>query len=108
MQEYINDRGMKCYSEVTEETRMDILEFSKVSGQLEEDKQVALHTNLGSITILNRMTGFGHRDIETGYRDPDGKFWLASAGYDVRWHNPITFGDAIKHIKENANTYFGI
>ena len=107
MQEYYNDRGMKCYSEVTEETEMSSLEFSKVPNQHEDDKQVALHTNIGTITVLDRMTGFGHRDVETGYRDPDGKFWLASGSYDIRRFNLITLGDAIKHIKENANTCIG-
>ena len=38
----------------------------------------------GYITVLDRMTGYGYRDIETGYRCPSGQFWLASGDYDIR------------------------
>ncbi|WP_353189127.1 hypothetical protein [Pseudomonas sp.] len=38
----------------------------------------------GRISVLDRMTGYGYRDIETGYRCPSGQFWLASGGYDIR------------------------
>jgi hypothetical protein len=38
----------------------------------------------GWITVVDRLTGFGWRDIETGYRSPCGGFWLASGGYDIR------------------------
>lgn len=38
----------------------------------------------GSISVVSRMTGFGYRDEETGYRSPCGKFWLASGHYDIR------------------------
>lgn len=71
------------------------------------DVQFAFHSNLGSITVLDRMTGFGFRDTETGYRAPDGKFWLASGHFDVRNLNPETIGDAISLIKENANNCRG-
>lgn len=75
----------------------------------ETDSQVAFHSNLGSITVLDRMTGFGMgmRDIETGYRDMDGKFWLASGGFDVRRKGCETIGDAIACIKRNANNCKG-
>lgn len=42
--------------------------------------------NGGRITVVDRMTGFGWRDIETGYRCPSGQFWLASGGHDIRNH----------------------
>lgn len=70
----------------------------------EGDTQYALHTDIGSLTVLNRMTGFGWHDIETGYRDMDGKFWLASGGYDVRNSECETLGDAITWVKQRANT----
>ena len=75
----------------------------------ESDSQVAFHSNLGSITVLDRMTGYGMgmRDIETGYRDMDGKFWLASGGFDVRRENCETIGDAIACIKRNSNNCKG-
>jgi hypothetical protein len=37
----------------------------------------------GRIYVLNRSTGYGFRDVETGYKSPCGKFWLAS-GVDIR------------------------
>ena len=57
-------------------------------------------------TVLDRLTGFGWRDIETGYRDPDGKFWLASGMFDVRKVHP-TVEEAIELIKKNANSCIG-
>lgn len=38
----------------------------------------------GYITVLSRMTGYGYRDVETGYRSPCGQFWLASGNMDIR------------------------
>lgn len=69
-----------------------------------EDTQMAFHSNLGSITVLDRMTGFGHRDTETGYRDTEGNFWLASCGRDVRESGAKTVGEAIQWVKDKANT----
>jgi hypothetical protein len=61
------------------------------------------------ITVLDRMTGYGDgsRDIESGYRDPEGKFWLASGGVDIREQGDITIEEAIRIIKEWANTCIG-
>lgn len=56
------------------------------------------------ITVLDRMTGFGYRDIETGYRDPEDYFWLASGNFDIREFKDVTFKEAIELIKEKANT----
>ena len=57
------------------------------------------------ITVLDRLTGYGHgvRDIETGYRDEDGNFWLASGGFDIRDCTELTIEEAILKIKQNAN-----
>ena len=60
------------------------------------------------ITILDRMTGFGWRDIETGYKDIDGKFWLASGNFDIREYPELTIKEAIAFIKKNANNCKGI
>lgn len=38
----------------------------------------------GTITVVERLTGFGWWDIETGYRSPCGGFWLASGSCDIR------------------------
>ena len=75
---------------------------------LRGDTQIALHTNLGSLTVLDRLTGFGWRDVETGYRDPNGEFWLASGNQDVTKSTVKTLGEAIEWVKERANTCIGV
>ena len=72
------------------------------------DKQIALHSNLGSLTVLDRLTGFGWRDVESGYRDPNGEFWLASGNQDVTMSSVKTIGEAIEWVKERANTCIGM
>jgi hypothetical protein len=66
-------------------------------------------TNGSKITVLDRMTGygFGIRDIESGYRDTQGKFWLASGRCDVRTHPEFTIQQAIEWIQAHANTCVG-
>ena len=71
------------------------------------DTQIALHSNLGSLTVVDRLTGYGWRDVETGYSDPDGNFWLASGNQDVTMSNAKTIGEAIEWVKERANTCIG-
>lgn len=75
----------------------------------EPDVQFAFHCNLGSITVLDRLTGygFGIRDTETGFRDVNGKFWLASGMFDIRQENVSTVGEAIELIKLKANNCRG-
>lgn len=76
---------------------------------IESDISYALHLHIGSITVLDRMTGFsgGVRDIETGFRDPYNKFWLASGNFDIRTFEGITIREAIVLIKKNSNTCQG-
>lgn len=71
-----------------------------------EDTLYALRVEDGGrITVLDRMTGFDWgRDIESGYRDKDGKFWLASGRCDVRQNDGFTVEQAIDWIKAHANT----
>jgi hypothetical protein len=114
VEKYINEHGKECYSGVTEYTKFDKSMFHEVimpswsfASDHEKDFQWALHTNLGSITVLDRMTGFGFRDIETGFRAPDGKFWLASGNFDIRTFSPDTIGNAIDLIKQHANNCRG-
>ena len=114
MEKYTNAIGKECYRCVEPETPFDELEFYEVPNQIDDNQQWALHTNMGSLTVLDRMTGFtgidgyGQRDIETGYRDPDGKFWLASCLNDVRESGAATMQEAIDWVKERANTCVGI
>lgn len=57
------------------------------------------------ITVLDRETGFDwcRRDIETGYGDLEGKFWLVSGNFDIRNYPDLDISDAIELIKSNAN-----
>lgn len=74
----------------------------------ESDISYGLHLHIGSITVLDRMTGFSFgRDIETGFRDPSNKFWLASGDFDIRTFKDITIREAIELIKKNSNTCQG-
>lgn len=104
MKKYINKYGKECYKGVRLTDKFNDELFHKVEDSFEDDIQVALHTNHGSITVLDRMTGFGWRDIETGYRDPKGNFWLASGNLDIRKFDIKTIGEAIAWIKQHANT----
>ena len=114
MEKYINEHGKECFIGATADTPFsteyfhEVLDYLPHASDYDKEIQVALHTNLGSITVLDRRTGFGGRDIETGYRDPKGKFWLASGGMDVRYAAVATLGEAISWIKRNANTCIGI
>jgi hypothetical protein len=105
---YINAYKKICYSHVRKSTGFNPMLFHVVYNNLKDDKQFALHTNLGSFTVLDRMTGFGHRDVETGYRSKDNKFWLASGNYDVRESGVKTIGEAIEWVKTRANNCIGI
>lgn len=67
--------------------------------------------DFGIISILDRLTGWGEgniRDIETGYRSKDNKFWLASGNFDIRNYPDMSIEEAIHEIKNNANTCIGI
>lgn len=83
------------------------LEFAEVPMALQENRQYAHHAKWGSITVLDRMTGYGYRDVETGFRDPDGRFWLAAGNFSIRMFPELTIKEAISKIKENANVCQG-
>lgn len=107
MNKYTNEYDKECYSGVTPDLPFNLLEFHQVDCFDEGDTQVALHTNLGSLTVVDRMTGFGWRDIETGYRAKNGEFWLATGNCDVRESGCETIQEAIDWVKGNANTCIG-
>ena len=104
MEKYINEFNKECYRGVLIDDDFSNDLFHHPEHQYEGDDQVAMHTNLGTITVLDRMTGFGWRDVETGFRDPAGAFWLASGGFDIRCQDVKTFRQAIDLVKQNANT----
>jgi hypothetical protein len=87
------------------------LQFNKTTHCDGEDALFSANTKIGRITVLDRLTGWGNgdiRDIETGYKDLDGKFWLVSGQFDIRKYPDLTIEEAIGKIKENANTCIGI
>lgn len=106
MERYINDSGKECFRGATIDTPFDVGLFHQVLPRLDEDVQFALFTDIGNITVLDRLTGYSGyvRDIETGFMDMDGKFWLASGMQDVRKSGAKTLGEAIAWIKSKANT----
>lgn len=73
-----------------------------------EDKNVLFtaYTDLGRITVLDRLTGFGYnvRDIETGYMDNEKHFWLKSGQFDIMKYPELTIQEAVEMIKNRANT----
>jgi hypothetical protein len=106
-EKYVNQWGKECWKGVTCDTPLDAAMFHTIvsnEGSWDEKISQVMHTNLGSITVLDRLTGFGHRDTETGYRDVDGYFWLASGMCDVLQSECKTIGEAIEWVKHNANT----
>ena len=104
MEKYINEYGKEYWKNVCESDAFSNDPFSEAAYNPEDHYQVVFHSNLGSITILDRLTGFGWRDVETGFRDTDNNFWLASGLFDIRDRKPKTIGEAIALIKHNANT----
>lgn len=108
MKRYISESGKEHWKDVRPESKFDENLFHDVDmGINVDDVQCAFHTNIGSLTVLDRLTGFGWRDTETGFCDPDGNFWLASGGYDVRSSDCDTVGDAIQWVKDRANNCKG-
>lgn len=109
MEKYINDNNKECWKGAQEDSPFSADLFHEVKMNNDPDWghddnfQWAFHSELGSITVLDRRTGFGWRDTETGFRDKDGKFWLASGDLDVRESDSKTIGEAIAWIKRNAN-----
>ena len=112
MEKYINQWGKECWKGVELDSPFLPIMFHHVGDHsdysYDADYQWALHTNLGSITVLDRRTGYGHRDVESGYRDPDNKFWLASGNCNVLESGCTTVGEAIEWVKTNANTCIGV
>lgn len=108
MEIYTDAHGVECHHGATEETPFtaDLFHRAKFS-QGEEQACYAFHSELGRLTVLERVTGYGWRDVESGFRDPDGAFWLASGSCDVRRSDCKTIGEAIAWVKKSANTCVG-
>lgn len=109
MEKYTNEYNKECYRGVNFDSEFCADLFHKPEYQgIEDDENFAFHSELGSLTVLDRMTGFGWRDVESGFRDKQGSFWLASGQNDVRHSGCKTVGEAIEWIKSRANTCVGV
>jgi uncharacterized protein with GYD domain len=76
-----------------------------------EDTLFRAHTEIGTFTVLDRLTGWGDRnvrDTESGYTDIEGKFWLVSGMFDIRDFTEFTEEEAANRIKLEANTCIGV
>lgn len=107
IEKYINEEGKECYRGVTLDAPFTGNEFHMPKWQPEDGASYAFHTNLGSLTVVDRMTGYGWRDTESGYRDSNGEFWLATGHCDVRSSGCKTVGEAISWVKRLANICIG-
>lgn len=110
MDKYINEWGIECYKDVlcTDLLSEDLFHTVENGRSEAGEWQKAFHSNLGSITVLHRLTGFGWFDTETGYRDVYGRFWLACGNVNVLEQDCATIESAISFIKRNANTCVGV
>lgn len=107
MKKIINSDNKEYWVDTELSSKIKFGMFCQVE-TLSDDIQYALHTDIGSITIFERITGFGWLDVETGFRDTNGKFWLDSGNKNVMDSKCDTFGEAVEWIKNNANTCVGV
>lgn len=111
MEMYINEHGKQCYKDVTVDDKFcgTLFHIPDWQPQGKGEFSLAFHSNLGSLTVLRRKTGYtgSPLDTESGFRSVDGKFWLASGSMDVNASGAKTVGEAIEWVKANANTCIG-
>lgn len=112
MERYINERGIPVWKDVEENSPFSAEMFHNVDLGHNEGANAmrALLSNLGSITVLNRLTSIqGHvvHDEETGFREPSGRFWLATEGCNVLDSDCKTWGEAVAWVKVRANACVG-
>ena len=106
MEQCINEHNKTCWKGVIMDSPFSAELFHYPEWQDDGDPEgfnMAFHSELGSLTMCNRMTGYGWRDVESAYMDNNGNFWLAAGGYDVRHCGAGTVGEAIEWVKKNAN-----
>ena len=84
------------------------LEF-QIEYRFEDDILYGAKIDQGRITVLDRLTGYSYdiRDVETGFRDLENKFWLASGNFDIREYPYLEICEAIEMIKRCSNTCKG-
>lgn len=101
MQEQLHESGQKYFTGANLDTPFDPAQFQVVPCP-NGNTQWALRTDIGRLSVMDRMTGFGYRDFETGFMDTSGTFWLAQGQLDVRRSGVATLGEAIAWVKERA------
>jgi len=84
------------------------VEFKESNRSVDENRSWYLNIpSIGTISVVNRMTGFSEygRDTETGFTDIDGAFWLVSyQHFDIREYADMPIVKAIQLIKKRSNT----
>lgn len=87
------------------------LDWKKESRMDGEDIIFTVHTDFGRFTVLDRLTGWGdvcRRDTETGFKNKEGRFWLASGMFDIRHFPKLTIAEAADLVKKEANICMGV
>ena len=97
-----NDFGNMVWEGVKLDTPFDVEMFEPAKCIMPYNDQWVLHTNLGSLTVLYRLTGGGWWDTETGFRGLNGDFYCAAGHKDVRESGAETIGEAIDWVKTHA------
>lgn len=93
-----------------EQLNQKVCDLNFTEKQYPESETISYHSiidGIGTISILDRMTGFSFygRDIETGFKDINGTFWLASfQRFDIRDYPDMNVIKAIHEIKKRSNT----
>lgn len=97
----------------TEITKHEVNEDSPFNPDLFQEREMSdkreknhiFYCNLGTFTVLKRITGLGSYDTETAWRDLENNFWLAMGDFDVRFSKAKTIGEAIAWLKANAGIH---
>lgn len=87
------------------------MEWKKETRMDGENIIFTAYTDYGRFTVLDRLTGWGDgncRDTETGFKNKEGKFWLASGMMDIRRFPDLTIEEAVELVKKEANTCIGV
>lgn len=66
----------------------------------------AFHFDLGRITVLDRMTGFGYRETETAFTPKSSALFYLAQGFDIREYPEMSLVDAVELIKEKASEIY--
>lgn len=105
-----NELGLETIKNTAPVARVGDLVWSESPMSMGEDFLfTAWLGGLSRLTVLDRQTGFmdRRRDVETGFADVGGRFWLASGMQDIREFPDLTPEQAVEWVKERANNCRG-